>query len=98
MNENDSTSVEIFGRKYKIKGVEDESYIRSVAKYVNDRMLEVSKAASFPSQDRLAVLAALNIADELFQQRRASADGYASIAQETDRLIRFLDDSLQAKD
>ncbi|MCH7548379.1 MAG: cell division protein ZapA [Candidatus Krumholzibacteriota bacterium] len=49
-------------------------------------------------QDRLAVLAALNIADELFQQRRASADGYASIAQETDRLIRFLDDSLQAKD
>ncbi|MCH7548378.1 MAG: cell division protein ZapA, partial [Candidatus Krumholzibacteriota bacterium] len=50
MNENDSTSVEIFGRKYKIKGVEDESYIRSVAKYVNDRMLEVSKAASFPSQ------------------------------------------------
>jgi len=98
MNEIGSTSVEIFGREFKIKGVEDETYIRSVAKYVSDRMQEVSKATAFPSQDRLAILAALNIADELFQQRRASADGYASIAQETDRLIRFLDENLPAKD
>ena len=98
MNEIDSTSVEIFGREYKIKGVEDEAYIRSVAKYVNDKMQEVSKATSFPTQDRLAVMAALNIADELFQQRQSSSDGYATIALETDRLIRLLDDDLLPKD
>lgn len=98
MSERDSTSVEIFGREFKIKGVEDEAYIRSVAAYVNERMQEVSKSTSFPSQDRVAILAALNIADELFQQRQASADGYATIARETDRLIQFLDESLQTKD
>ena len=98
MEDANSTTVEIFGREYKIKGVGDESYIRSVAKYVNDRMKEVARSTSLPSQDRLAILTALNIADELFQERQSLSNGYSTIERETDRLIRMLDEDLQAKD
>jgi cell division protein ZapA len=98
MNEDNSTTVEIFGREYRIRGVADESYIRSVAKYVDEKMKEVSRSTSLPSQDRLAILTALNIADELFQQREASSQGYTSIAKETDKLIRLLDESIQVKE
>ena len=98
MEEANSTIVEIFGREYKIKGVGDETYIRSVAKYVDDRMKEVARSTSLPAQDRLAILTALNIADELFQERQSLSNGYSTIEREADRLIRLLDENLQAKD
>lgn len=98
MDEKHSTTVEIFGREYKIKGVADEDYIQTVAKYVDDKMKEVSYGSSLPSQDRLAILAALNIADELFQERKNSSDSFADIERRTESLIGLLDRSLTAGD
>lgn len=95
MSETNSTTVEIFGREYRIKGIADEAYIQNVAHYVDDKMKEMSRGTSLPSQDRLAILAALNIADELFQIRQSSTDGLADIERRTDRLIEMLDESLQ---
>ena len=98
MTEPNSTTVEIFGREYKIKGVADSEYMHDVAKYVDDKMKEVSQGSSLPSQDRLAILAALNIADELFQQREASSVGLSSIEKKTESLISLLDDGLPSGD
>lgn len=98
MVEKSATTVEIFGREYKIKGVGDERYVQSIAKYVDDKMREVSNESSLPSQDRLAILAALNIADELFQERQQSFDVCSSIEEKTDRMINVLDKNLQSKD
>ena len=97
MSETNSTTVEIFGREYRIKGIADEAYIQNVARYVDDKMKEMSRGTSLPSQDRLAILAALNIADELFQVRQNSTDGLADIERRTDRLIEMLDESLQTE-
>ena len=98
MLEKNATTVEIFGREYKIRGVADEQYILEVASYVDKKMREVSTGSSLTSHDRLAILAALNIADELFQERQSLSNGYSTIERETDRLIRMLDEDLQAKD
>ena len=96
---NDSvTTVEIFGRDYKIKGVADEDYIRSVAQYVDDKMKEVSQGKAPSSQDRLAIMAALNIADELFQERQSLDDRYEAIEKKTESLISLLDEVLPASD
>lgn len=97
MSETNATTVEIFGREYRIKGVADEGYIQSVAKYVDEKMREVSKGTSLPSQDRLAILAALNIADELFQQRQESTDGFTNIERKAESILSLLDDSLSAE-
>ena len=97
MNEQNATTVDIFGREYKIKGA-DEEYIRSIARYVDGKMKEVSKDTALSSQDRLAILAAMEIAHELFQVRRESSDGFSDIESRADSLLSLLDEGLQSKD
>jgi len=97
MTEPGSTTVEIFGREYKIRGVANSDYIKTVARYVDEKMKEVSQSSALPSQDRLAVLTALNIADELFQQREASSAGLSTIERKAESLISLLDEGLSSE-
>jgi len=90
------TAVHIFGHEYKIKGHADKDYIERMAKYVDGKMRELATSSSLPSQDRLAILAALNIADELFQARTQSTDTVSSVEERADRLITLIDESLLA--
>jgi cell division protein ZapA len=89
-----STTIEILGREYKIRGAEDPAYIQEVARYVDAKLREVSQGASGAATDRVAILAAINIADELFQLRRSSSEEFSSIERRAQSLIRLLDDSL----
>ncbi len=89
-------TVQIFGREYKIKGHADKDYIEEMAKYVDEKMRELSGNSSLPSQDTLAILAALNIADELFQQRGQLSGTFSSVEQKADHLIALLDQSVLA--
>jgi len=97
MEETDVTSVQIFGREYKIRGHADKNYIREMAKYVDGKMKELASGPTVPSQDRLAILVALNIADELFQERAKSSETISAVEQRADRLITMLDESLLAE-
>ena len=85
------TSVQIFGQEYKIRGFEDKSYVERVAGYVDERMKELARNSSSLPQERLAVLAALNIADELMQETRKSEETLLSIEKRTDEMIARLD-------
>src|SRR5690348_10547591 len=71
MNNEEKTriTVDIFGNNYKLVGSFSPSYMKSVAAYVNDQMNTISKG--FPSLDypRIAVLAAVQMADELLKLR-----------------------------
>ncbi len=60
--------IEIFGQKYKIrvKGEEDEAYIGHLTSFVDQKMHEVAVKSKSGDAAKVAVLAALNIADELF--------------------------------
>ncbi|MGC8746273.1 MAG: cell division protein ZapA [Candidatus Saccharicenans sp.] len=64
--------IEIFGNKYRIcvKGEEDERYISQLASYVDQKMQEVAVKSRSSDLAKIAVLAALNIADELFISER----------------------------
>jgi cell division protein ZapA len=97
MNEPQATTVDIFGREYKIKGA-DEKYVRSVAKYVDDKMKEVSKDTALSSQDRLAILAAMEIAHELFQVKREQSDNLSNIERKAESMISLLDEGLRTRD
>jgi cell division protein ZapA len=97
MEDTNVTSVEIFGREYKIRGHADKNYIREMAKYVDDKMKELASGSSTPAQDRLAILVALNIADELFQERAKSSETISAVEQRANQLITLLDESLLAE-
>jgi cell division protein ZapA len=88
------TSVQIFGQEYKIRGFEDRSYVERVAGYVDEKMKELARNSSSLPQERLAVLAALNIADELLQETRKGAETLLSIEKRTDEMIARLDGCL----
>ncbi len=79
--------INIFGTEYPIRsGPETETeYIMRVAEYVDQKMREVDQSTGAKSSLKVAILAALNIADELFQARNSDLGG----GQVTDRLVRL---------
>jgi cell division protein ZapA len=94
MSEPHVVSVEIRGQRYPIRSTLDVQYVHELASYVDDKMR--AAAESTPSSDsvRLAVLAALNIADELFRCQDAQQAGRGALAQRTEALERLVDAAL----
>ena len=69
--------VEIFGQTYSVKPGTDPGYVEQLAAYVDQQMREVSRTGGSVDTVRIAVLAALNLADECFRLR-SSADSASS--------------------
>lgn len=76
MNNSNGSAIKltIFGTEYPIKGDTDVEYIKKIAGYVNQKMYEVEQNTSAKSSLKVAILAALNIADELFHERSEKED------------------------
>lgn len=62
-----TVSVKINGLEYNLKGKEDEEYLLNVAGYVDSKIREISSSRQNLGSTSIAVLAALNIADELYK-------------------------------
>ena len=71
--EDNRVKVRIYGQDYIISGERDEETIREIAAFVDSSIREVSKYFSGNAQGSLAVLAAVNITDELFETREKIA-------------------------
>jgi cell division protein ZapA len=73
----DSTMVEIFGQTYNVRGEGDPDYLTELARFVDGRMREVAAQVATVDPVKIAILAALNIADEFSRYRlqRESAAG-----------------------
>lgn len=61
--------VNIFGTEYPVRGSADPEYVLRVARYVDQKMREIDQMAAGRPALKVAILAALNIADELFRER-----------------------------
>ena len=70
MERNDSTSVEIFGQTYNVRGEGDPDYLAELARFVDSRMREVAANVATVDPMKIAILAALNIADEFSRYRK----------------------------
>ena len=78
MAEPEVVSVEIRGQRYPIRSVLDVKYVNGLASYVDEKMRAAADSAPSGDSMRLAVLAALNIADELFRcQEQQKGDLWA---------------------
>ena len=77
MEKNDSTTVEIFGQTYNVRGEGDPEYLQELARFVDGRMREVAGQVATVDPMKIAILAALNIDDEFsrFKKQRESASG-----------------------
>ena len=73
-NPNEVTRVNIFGREYTIRGAGSPAYISEIAHYVDMKMRQMTDNATMASTAKVAIFAALNIADELYQKREKFDD------------------------
>jgi cell division protein ZapA len=90
----DSTTVEIFGQTYNVRGDGDPDYLLELARLVDTRMRDVAAQVATVDPLKIAILAALNLADEFsrFRRQREDAAGiWISRTEEiSDRLNRVI--------
>jgi cell division protein ZapA len=89
-----SVRVEIFDQVYNLRG-SDADYIIQLADYVDGKMRAVSEQTATVDSVRLAVLAALNIADEYHLLKRRLEAPSPEARQRASKLASALDEVLQ---
>ncbi len=67
--DNNSIRVEIYDENYNLRGT-DPAYIQRLAEIVDAKMRAVAQHTSTVDSLRVAVLAAINIADDYYQLKR----------------------------
>jgi cell division protein ZapA len=90
---NTSVRVEIFDQAYNLRG-SDPDYILKLAEYVDAKMRAVAEQTNTIDTVRLAVLAALNIADEFHLLKRRAEGGPSNYQQRASKLADVLDELL----
>ncbi len=92
----DTIRVSIYGREYSIRGDADPGYIREIAHYLDMKMRQMTDNTTVPSTAKVAILAALNITDELFQRERqireTADDQESAVSVLADRIEKTLAD------
>ncbi len=86
--------VDILGQRYPIRSSLDPRYVTELATYVDEKMRAAADAAPTGDTMRLAVLAALNIADEFFRCRDAERSRQHDLVERTAEVERLLDQAL----
>ena len=90
----ESIRVNIYGREYSIRGDGDPGYIAEIAHFVDMKMRQMTDNITMASTAKVAILTALNIADELFQkgqQARELEENHSTIlARLADRIEKAL--------
>jgi cell division protein ZapA len=86
--------VEVHGQRYPIRTTLDPGYVQDLASYVDRRMALASGASPSTDMLGLAVLTALNIADELFRARDERDDS-SSVTARAAALERIVDQALE---
>jgi len=87
-------TVEIAGQRYPIRSELDERYVTELAAYVDQKMRAASDSAPTSDILGLAILVALNLADECFRARADQSDTNGAIHQRTIRLEQIVDQVL----
>lgn len=85
--------VTILGRKITLKAQSNEEYIREVAQYVDEKMEEAQGGGSASSLN-VAIMAALNIADDYFKILGRQKGAFAQVEQQCIDLINYIDSKI----
>jgi cell division protein ZapA len=88
-----TTEVEIFGEVYHVRGGDENGYLQSLADLVDKKMREVAEQTKGDAA-RIAILAALNLADELFQLQSRQEGERVEIREKVAALTEELTEAL----
>ncbi len=87
--------IDIYDQSYNVNTAENEDYVKQLAAYVDTKMREVADATRTVDSLKVAVLAALNIADELFALRERHEKLEGPVRKRVERCVALLDRALE---
>ena len=96
MSDDAVISVEIYGQRYPIRSDLDREYVARLATYVDEKMRAAADTTPTGDSLRLAVLTALNVADELFRCQDGTRLRDGELAERAGELERLVDRVLMA--
>jgi cell division protein ZapA len=85
------TTVNIYKQTYQVRSGGDPEYIKRLAKYVDETMIDVFENTPSVDSIKVAVLAALNIADDYFSTQDELNTLEEAVSEKSEKLITLLD-------
>ena len=87
--------VNIFGHDYTVKTDADSEYIQKIANYVDEKMGEIMRNTKTVSTLNVAILAALNIADDFFKEVQKREELITEVEHRSEELVKTIDSQLK---
>jgi cell division protein ZapA len=84
-------TVEIHGQRYAVRSELEQAYIAELATYVDQKMRLAADELSSADSLRIAVIAALNLADELYRSRADSIGAEGRVLDRAADIERLVD-------
>ncbi len=84
--------IRVMGRGFSVLSDRGDEYVEGVVKYVNDRAEEMGNTSKDISTVNIAILVALNVADELFKLREEKEEFYSLLESKSEKLINHIEE------
>lgn len=92
-----AVEVEVFGQRLILKCDMDDEYVQELARYVDTHMRSLARTMKTGTPTKLAILTAMTIADQLFQQERRSQAGQEELERRAKGIIEQIDQHLASQ-
>lgn len=89
------TRVHIFGQTFSVGGDLDEEYVQKLAAYVDEKMRAISEMTPTVDTQKIAVMAALALADELQTVRSERSDRDELLKEQAERCLNLVERALK---
>jgi cell division protein ZapA len=86
-----TTEIMIMGQKFMIRSESNDDYVNEVAGFVDDKINEVMQSTKSVASLNVAILAAMNIADEYFKFKRDHGERFTKAERKIKDLIELVD-------
>jgi cell division protein ZapA len=90
MSSERQTEVQIYGERYVLRATDAPHYVQQVAEFVDSKFRDVAKESPALIPSKVAVLASLNIADELFKSGEAARQREQEVLARIDDIVELL--------
>lgn len=90
-----TVEVTLLNQKFQLKTDSDEWYVKKVSDFVNQKLFDMQEKTKSVSSLNVALLAALNIADDLFKIKGKKKVGNPGAKKKLNEVIQFIDECLE---
>ena len=87
--------IEIYDQMYNVNADQNEEYLKEIASYVDTKMRDVATSTRMVDSVKVAVLAALNIADELFALRERQQEIDGPLRKRVEKCVALVEKALE---